>query len=94
MVRLVTFEDPEAQASSRKEAIKKVKKILAGTDDQVLLQNSISGFVGDSTQRLFLSLLLSSFLCLNTMPKWEIKTDFWIHKSFSRSFVCTHSFCK
>nr|XP_002188035.2 vitellogenin-1 [Taeniopygia guttata] len=34
MVRLVTFEDPEAQASSRKEAIKKVKKILAGTDDQ------------------------------------------------------------
>ncbi|XP_041339193.1 vitellogenin-1-like [Pyrgilauda ruficollis] len=34
MVRLVTFEDPEAQASSRKEAIKKVKKILAATDDQ------------------------------------------------------------
>ncbi|NXP89752.1 VIT1 protein, partial [Passerina amoena] len=34
MVRLVTFEDPEAQASSRKEAIKKVKKILADTDDQ------------------------------------------------------------
>ncbi|NWZ33983.1 VIT1 protein, partial [Brachypodius atriceps] len=34
MIRLVTFEDPEAQASSRKEAIKKVKKILADTDDQ------------------------------------------------------------
>ncbi|NXT03903.1 VIT1 protein, partial [Prunella fulvescens] len=34
MVRLVTFEDPEAQASSRKEAIKKVKKILADTHDQ------------------------------------------------------------
>ncbi|KAI1236724.1 hypothetical protein IHE44_0014977 [Lamprotornis superbus] len=34
MVRLVAFEDPEAQASSRKEAIKKVKKILADTDDQ------------------------------------------------------------
>ncbi|NXD38812.1 VIT1 protein, partial [Copsychus sechellarum] len=31
---LVTFEDPKAQASSRKEAIKKVKKILAATDDQ------------------------------------------------------------
>lgn len=37
MIRLVTFEDPEAQASSRKEAIKKVKKILADTDDQVLM---------------------------------------------------------
>lgn len=36
MIRLVTFEDPEEQASSRKEAIKKVKKILADTDDQVL----------------------------------------------------------
>ncbi|NXE34192.1 VIT1 protein, partial [Ptilorrhoa leucosticta] len=34
MVRLVTFEDPEAQASSRKEAIKKVKKILGDIDDQ------------------------------------------------------------
>ncbi|NXX64575.1 VIT1 protein, partial [Spizella passerina] len=34
MIRLVTFEDPEAQASSRKEAIKKMKKILADTDDQ------------------------------------------------------------
>ncbi|NWX57964.1 VIT1 protein, partial [Promerops cafer] len=34
MVRLVTFDDLEAQASSRKEAIKKVKKILADTDDQ------------------------------------------------------------
>ncbi|NWW61754.1 VIT1 protein, partial [Ifrita kowaldi] len=34
MVRLVTFEDPEALASSRKEAIKKVKKILGDTDDQ------------------------------------------------------------
>ncbi|NWS98081.1 VIT1 protein, partial [Mionectes macconnelli] len=37
MVRLVTFEDPEAQASSRKEAIKRLKKILGDTDDQVLL---------------------------------------------------------
>ncbi|XP_066049216.1 vitellogenin-1-like [Chamaea fasciata] len=34
MIRLVTFEDPEAQESSRKEAIKKVKKILADTDDK------------------------------------------------------------
>ncbi|KAF2984413.1 hypothetical protein EK904_003357, partial [Melospiza melodia maxima] len=34
MIRLITFEDPKAQASSRKEAIKKVKKILADTDDQ------------------------------------------------------------
>ncbi|XP_054142195.1 vitellogenin-1-like [Melozone crissalis] len=34
MIRLVTFEDPKAQASSRKEAIKKVKKILADTDGQ------------------------------------------------------------
>ncbi|NXG25030.1 VIT1 protein, partial [Grallaria varia] len=34
MVRLVKFEDLEPQASSRKEAIKRVKKILDGTDDQ------------------------------------------------------------
>ncbi|NWH60462.1 VIT1 protein, partial [Geococcyx californianus] len=34
MVRLVTFEDPEARVSSRKEAIKRVKKILEGTDDK------------------------------------------------------------
>ncbi|XP_027756952.1 vitellogenin-1-like [Empidonax traillii] len=34
MVRLVTFEDPEAQASSRKEAMKRLKKILGDTDDQ------------------------------------------------------------
>ncbi|NXB14165.1 VIT1 protein, partial [Rhagologus leucostigma] len=34
MVRLVTFDDPEAQATSRKVAIKKVKKILGDTDDQ------------------------------------------------------------
>lgn len=94
MVRLVTFEDPEVQASSRKEAIKKVKKILADTDDQVLLRNSISEFVGDITQSLFLFLLLSSFLCLDIIPRWKIKTDFWIHKSFGRSFVCTHPFCK
>lgn len=82
MVRLVTFEDPEAQASSRKEAIKKVKKILGDTDDQVLLQNSTSGFVGDITQSLFIFLFLSSFLCLGIMPKWKIKTEFWVHKSF------------
>lgn len=37
MVRLVTFEDPEAQVSSRKAAIKRVKKILDDTDGQVLL---------------------------------------------------------
>ncbi|PKU44577.1 vitellogenin-1-like [Limosa lapponica baueri] len=35
MVRLVTFEDPEAQESSSKEAIKRVKKILDDTDNQV-----------------------------------------------------------
>ncbi|KAF1660386.1 Vitellogenin-1, partial [Aptenodytes patagonicus] len=34
MVRLVTFEDPETQVSSTKEAIKRVKKILDDTDDQ------------------------------------------------------------
>ncbi|NXQ87267.1 VIT1 protein, partial [Nyctibius grandis] len=34
MVRLVTFEDPEAQVSPSKEAIKRVKKILDGTNDQ------------------------------------------------------------
>ncbi|NXT21335.1 VIT1 protein, partial [Syrrhaptes paradoxus] len=34
MVRLVTFEDPEAQVSSRKAAIKRVKKILDDTEDQ------------------------------------------------------------
>ncbi|NXN46674.1 VIT1 protein, partial [Rhinoptilus africanus] len=34
MVRLVTFEDPEAQVSSSKQAIKRVKKILDDTDDQ------------------------------------------------------------
>ncbi|XP_075280175.1 vitellogenin-1-like [Opisthocomus hoazin] len=34
MVRLVKFEDPEAQVSSRKKAIKRVKKILGDTDDQ------------------------------------------------------------
>lgn len=37
MVRLVTFEDPAAQVSSSKEAIKRVKKILDDADDQVLL---------------------------------------------------------
>uniref|UniRef100_A0A8C3R4C4 Phosvitin n=1 Tax=Cyanoderma ruficeps TaxID=181631 RepID=A0A8C3R4C4_9PASS len=42
MIRLVTFEDPEAQASSGKEAIKKVKKILADTDDQVLISSRSS----------------------------------------------------
>uniref|UniRef100_A0A8C5X7S7 Phosvitin n=1 Tax=Malurus cyaneus samueli TaxID=2593467 RepID=A0A8C5X7S7_9PASS len=43
MVRLVTFEDPEPQASSRKEAIKKVKKILGDTGDQVLSRSSSKG---------------------------------------------------
>lgn len=37
MVRLVTFEDPERQESSRKEVMKRVKKILDDTDNQVLL---------------------------------------------------------
>lgn len=36
MVRLVTFEDPAAQVSSTKEMIKRVKKILDDTDNQVL----------------------------------------------------------
>lgn len=94
MVRLVTFEDPEAQASSRKEAIKKVKKILGDTDDQVQPLNSTSGFVGDITQSFFICLLLSSFLCLDIMTKQKIKRDFLVHKSFCRSFVCTHPFCK
>uniref|UniRef100_A0A672ULF8 Uncharacterized protein n=1 Tax=Strigops habroptila TaxID=2489341 RepID=A0A672ULF8_STRHB len=34
MVRLVTFEDPEARVPSRKETLKRVKKILDDTDDQ------------------------------------------------------------
>lgn len=36
MVRLVTFEDPEEQVPSRKETLKRVKKILDDTNDQVL----------------------------------------------------------
>ncbi|NWS81383.1 VIT1 protein, partial [Toxostoma redivivum] len=49
MVRLVTFEDPEAQASSRKEAIKKVKKILADTDDQGIKKHRSSSSSASST---------------------------------------------
>ncbi|NXQ22875.1 VIT1 protein, partial [Peucedramus taeniatus] len=49
MVRLVTFEDLEAQASSRKEAIKKVKKILADTDGQGTRKDRSSSSSASST---------------------------------------------
>uniref|UniRef100_A0A8C5IMK1 VIT1 protein n=1 Tax=Junco hyemalis TaxID=40217 RepID=A0A8C5IMK1_JUNHY len=49
MIRLVTFEDPKAQASSRKEAIKKVKKILADTDDQGTRKHRSSSSSASST---------------------------------------------
>ncbi|XP_053841356.1 vitellogenin-1-like [Vidua macroura] len=51
MVRLVTFEDPEAQVSSRKEAIKKVKKILADTDDQGTRKDRSSSSSASSASR-------------------------------------------
>ncbi|XP_009082603.1 PREDICTED: vitellogenin-1-like [Acanthisitta chloris] len=49
MVRLVTFEDPEAQASSRKEAIKRVKKILDDNDDQGVRKYRSSSSSASST---------------------------------------------
>ncbi|NWU85594.1 VIT1 protein, partial [Onychorhynchus coronatus] len=49
MVRLVTFEDPEAQASSRKEAIKRLKKILGDTDDQGMRKHRSSSSSASST---------------------------------------------
>ncbi|XP_062467267.1 vitellogenin-1-like [Pezoporus occidentalis] len=38
MVRLVTFEDPEEQVPSRKETLKRVKKILDDTNDQGIIK--------------------------------------------------------
>ncbi|XP_017680339.1 PREDICTED: vitellogenin-1-like [Lepidothrix coronata] len=49
MVRLVKFEDPEAQASSRKEAIKRLKKILGDTDDQGTRKDRSSSSSASST---------------------------------------------
>ncbi|NWS74842.1 VIT1 protein, partial [Crotophaga sulcirostris] len=49
MVRLVTFEDPESRVSSRKEAIKRVKKILGGTDDQGARKSRSSSSSASST---------------------------------------------
>ncbi|NWU15716.1 VIT1 protein, partial [Cephalopterus ornatus] len=49
MVRLVTFEDPEAQASSRKEAIKRLKKIFGDTDDQGTRKHRSSSSSASST---------------------------------------------
>uniref|UniRef100_A0A663E0W9 Uncharacterized protein n=1 Tax=Aquila chrysaetos chrysaetos TaxID=223781 RepID=A0A663E0W9_AQUCH len=51
MVRLVTFEDPEAQVSSRKEAIKRVKKILDDTDDQGTRKSRSSSSSASSSRR-------------------------------------------
>ncbi|NXN76786.1 VIT1 protein, partial [Himantopus himantopus] len=49
MVRLVTFEDPEAQVSSSKEVIKRVKKILDDTDDQGARKSRSSSSSASST---------------------------------------------
>ncbi|NWS51043.1 VIT1 protein, partial [Chunga burmeisteri] len=49
MVRLVTFEDPEAQVSSIKAAIKRVKKILDDTDDQATRKSRSSSSSASST---------------------------------------------
>ncbi|NXE20305.1 VIT1 protein, partial [Ardeotis kori] len=49
MVRLVTFEDPEAQVSSRKRAIKRVKKILDDTDGQGTRKSRSSSSSASST---------------------------------------------
>ncbi|NXD79410.1 VIT1 protein, partial [Halcyon senegalensis] len=51
MVRLVTFEDPEAQVSSSIEAIRRVKKILDDTDDQVTRKSRSSSSSASSTSR-------------------------------------------
>ncbi|KAM9280497.1 LOW QUALITY PROTEIN: vitellogenin-1-like [Cariama cristata] len=50
MVRLVTFEDPEAQVSSIKAAIKRVKKILDDTDDQATRKSRSSSSSASSTR--------------------------------------------
>ncbi|XP_008489046.2 vitellogenin-1-like [Calypte anna] len=49
MVRLVTFEDPEAQVSSRKEALKRVKKILDNANDQGTRKSRSSSSSSSST---------------------------------------------
>uniref|UniRef100_A0A8C0F8J8 Phosvitin n=1 Tax=Bubo bubo TaxID=30461 RepID=A0A8C0F8J8_BUBBB len=49
MVRLVTFEDPEAQVSSRRKAVKRVKKILHDTDDQGTRKSRSSSSSASST---------------------------------------------
>ncbi|KAJ7410124.1 hypothetical protein WISP_110911 [Willisornis vidua] len=49
MIRLVKFEDPEAQSSSRKEAIKRLKKILDDTDDQGTRKHRSSSSSASST---------------------------------------------
>ncbi|NXP07345.1 VIT1 protein, partial [Thinocorus orbignyianus] len=51
MVRLVTFEDPEVQESSSKEAIKRVKKILDDTDDQGTRKSRSSSSSASSASR-------------------------------------------
>ncbi|NXN29549.1 VIT1 protein, partial [Nycticryphes semicollaris] len=51
MVRLVTFEDPEAQESSSKAAIKRVKKILDDTDDQGTRKSRSSSSSASSASR-------------------------------------------
>ncbi|NXF79640.1 VIT1 protein, partial [Sclerurus mexicanus] len=49
MIRLVKFEDSKAQASSRKEAIKRVKKILDDIDDQGTRKDRSSSSSASST---------------------------------------------
>ncbi|NXV92269.1 VIT1 protein, partial [Calonectris borealis] len=49
MVRLVTFEEPKAQVSSSKEAIKRVKKILDDTADQGKRKSRSSSSSASST---------------------------------------------
>ncbi|KFQ24157.1 PREDICTED: vitellogenin-1-like [Merops nubicus] len=49
MVRLVTFEDPEAQVSSSKEAIRRVNKILGDIDDQGTRKSRSSSSSASST---------------------------------------------
>ncbi|NXG06317.1 VIT1 protein, partial [Sakesphorus luctuosus] len=49
MIRLVKFEDPETQTSSRKEAIKRLKKILDDTDDQGTRKHRSSSSSASST---------------------------------------------
>ncbi|NXX84558.1 VIT1 protein, partial [Urocolius indicus] len=50
MVRLVKFEDPEAQVSSRKKAIKRVKKILDDNDYQGTRKSRSSSSSASSTR--------------------------------------------